>query len=657
MRSWGGALALALLGAATPARAEVGGRVVDASSGAPVAAARVSLQASTEETLTSSVGEFTLSQVTLPGSVIVAARQGYFNGSATTSTGLSRLEIRLEPIVDDADPAYRLLSPGACARFCHYGQLNAWDSSPMARAGTNTWVYDTYDGSGTPGGLGGFVYTRDSALATRAPASECASCHQPLRWIEAPYSPLEPISGSPSAAVAHGVSCEVCHKIAEVDETKPNYPGFYPGVARLSRPRPGAQIQYGILGDTNFRDPGRMRPAYNPQLSAVVCGLCHQDKNDPDLDGDFEEPDGVISEPTYLEWLASPYADERSPLYQTCAGCHMPALGSQQACEFLGGTFTRPPTDVRTHDIRGTSPPFLENALSLSATVAAHPGGLSVDVRVYNDRTGHSVPTGVTIRNVILLVEARQGPRSLALLSGPEVHELGGVGDPATGDFAGLPGRLFAKVNHDSAGNGPTFFTDAAGITFDTRIAALASDRSRYEFLAPSAGPVSVRIRLIYRRSWRALVLAKGWVQTGLGLPLEDVLPPDFGHLMEHLELSATVPEGPDAGAEHDDASIDGGFVEDLDAGREDRAGATPDVPAIPDAAAAMIDAHITEVDAEPLDGWARDSAAVPLGVDGGASSPSDSCGCSGTRADRGAWPALILALAVASRQPRRRKA
>ena len=45
----------------------------------------------------------------------------------------------------------------------------------MALAGDNTWVYDLYDGTGTPGGSNGFVYTRDSRLAAHSPASECAS--------------------------------------------------------------------------------------------------------------------------------------------------------------------------------------------------------------------------------------------------------------------------------------------------------------------------------------------------------------------------------------------------------------------------------------------------------------------------------------------------
>ena len=35
-----------------------------------------------------------------------------------------------------------------------------------------------------------------------------------------------------------------------------------------------------------------MRSSYQPQMTAVICASCHQDKNDPDADGNFEEENG-----------------------------------------------------------------------------------------------------------------------------------------------------------------------------------------------------------------------------------------------------------------------------------------------------------------------------------------------------------------------------
>lgn len=407
----------------------------------------------------------------------------------------------------------------------------------MSRAGLNTWTHDIYSGIGTAGGMGGFVYLRDSAFAGHNPDSECASCHQPESWIENPFSALvDPTAATPG--VTHGVSCEVCHKVADVDESKLNFPGIYPGAVTFTRPEGPDydQVQYGVLGDVSFVDQPAMRSSHQPQLVAEVCATCHQDKNDPDEDGDFEEANGVISEPTYFEWKNSPWADSSSPGYATCVDCHMPPSGETGVCDELVPPLIRDPATIRSHNIRGTTAEYLENAVELSLDTRIAGDAIEVDVAVTNSFTGHHVPTGVTVRNMILLVEAERISDSLALThSGTQtVHDLGGVGDPEQGYYAGLPGKFFAKVNHDASGNGPTFFTDAVGIQFDNRIPAMATDNSSYTFDVPvGGGELRVSARLIYRRAFRFLVDAKQWSEDGQGNPLADVAPPYFGHLME----------------------------------------------------------------------------------------------------------------------------
>ena len=97
-----------------------------------------------------------------------------------------------------------------------------------------------------------------------------------------------------------------------------------------------------------------------------MCAACHQDKNDPDEDGQFEEDNGIVSEPTYLEWLESPYGDPLSAHYATCVDCHMPSYGATEVCEFRGYIAPqRDPETVRHHRIEGTTPHFLENAVTL----------------------------------------------------------------------------------------------------------------------------------------------------------------------------------------------------------------------------------------------------------------------------------------------------
>ncbi len=91
------------------------------------------------------------------------------------------------------------------------------------------------------------------------------------------------------------------------------------------------------------------------------------------------------------------------------------------------------------------------------------------------------------------------------------------------------------------------FFTDATGIQFDTRIEALATDSTQYSFELPaSAGDATVSGRLIYRRSWRTLVDAKGWTTDGHGNPLADIAAPHFGHLMEESTAVVALPALPE---------------------------------------------------------------------------------------------------------------
>ncbi len=537
-------IALALVALATAARADVTGHVLD-EGGQPVAGARVSLEASGEAVLADAAGAFTLP--TPAGRVtVVAAARGYFHGAQVVTAPAAGVTLTLAAVPLDDDATYEFQTPAACGG-CHPQQVAEWTGSPMARAGVNTWVYDLYDGTGTPGGAAGFVYTRDSILAPHNPGSECASCHQPEPWAREPFTAMLPLA---AAGGQHGVSCEVCHRMADVDPTKVNFPGLYPGAVRMARREAYEPVQFGLLGDTAFV-AGTMRPSYQPQLAALVCATCHQDKNDPDDDGDFEEDDGVISEPTYLEWLASRYADPASPDHATCVDCHMPATGAAAACDVYTPERPRPARQVRSHRIEGTTPAFLEAAVSVRVALAVDGGELVADVELENDRTGHHVPTGVTVRNMILLVEARRvaDGRPLAATGDQVVDELGGVGDPAAGYYAGLPGKLYAKVPIDAAGNGPVFFTEAAGLARDDRIPAHGVDRTRYRFALPSGGgEVAVDARVIYRRAFRAVVDAKGWTEDGHGRPLADLAPPHFGHLMASARATLDAPPSGDGG-------------------------------------------------------------------------------------------------------------
>ncbi|MGB0952782.1 MAG: carboxypeptidase-like regulatory domain-containing protein [Planctomycetota bacterium] len=530
---------LPILLLAPAASAQVSGTVLDPQ-GLPVADAIVTLQATDHQTTTAPDGSFNLASATGSNTFVVAAKKGWFNGFVyITSTPMLGVQIDMDPVPAWDDPTYDLQDPATCSS-CHIEQYEEWNGSPMQQAGTNLWLYDIYDGTGTAGGMGGFVYERDSVHLSHAPHSDCAPCHQPVPWVKTknPDRPLDDINQL-SLGATHGISCEVCHKIAHVDESKTDYPGLFPQQTTFTKPPPSSgglhePIQYGALADTAFQG-SIMRPSYNPQMGAAMCATCHQDTNDHDDDGQFGDPGSIVSEPTWDEWTASEYSDPQSVHYATCVDCHMKPTGSNFASTLSIAPF-RDAEEIRGHDVRGTTPEYLENAADVFLTVNQVGTVLTVEVDVENSMTGHSLPTGVTVRNVILLVEAfRDSDGATLSHTGSQViHDLAGVGSPSQGYFAGLPGKLFGKHNLDASGAGPVFYTEATGILFDTRIEALATDSTSYTFDVPAGtGPVSVRARLIYRRAYTFLTDAKGWTVDGKGNPLADKIGPDFGHLME----------------------------------------------------------------------------------------------------------------------------
>lgn len=537
--------ALASVAVATPSWGQVTGIVRDANTLLPIQNAIVTLQGTANRVTTNAVGAYTLN-VTGMDLVVVAASQGYYHSNGAPVlvpnpvTTPAVLNFDLTPVAAANDPNYTWRANLQCG-FCHadqfgqYGDINAADPSPMSITGINQWVYDLYNGTGTPGGMGGFVYTQDSIHAATFPEAECASCHQPQRWLNAPFSALQDIN-TPTVDSLASVSCEMCHKTRDVIDPKAT--GFYPGAVVVTRPVEAGvntqQVMYGPLGDVDFIDPLAMYPSYNPDIRHETCSVCHEYNSDPDQDGDFNEPGSFPGQTTYSEWQASSFGNPMSPNYMTCADCHMPAVNND-GCIIV--PVPRIAGQIRSHHIRGTSQDFLENAVTMSMTVNVVGTDAQVQVSITNDQAGHDVPTGISLRNVILWVEAIQvsNGQPLAHAGAQVLPPEAGVGNPAIGQLAGLPGKLYGRLIEDAGGNGPVPFTDAVAERFNTRIPAGVTDVTNYTFSGPpTGGDVTFRARLIHRRAWRSLVEDKGWVFQGDGVtPLKDIQAPHFGSLME----------------------------------------------------------------------------------------------------------------------------
>jgi hypothetical protein len=97
--------------------------------------------------------------------------------------------------------------------------------------------------------------------------------------------------------------------------------------------------------------------------------------------------------------------------------------------------------------------------------------------------------------------------------AGPVLPEWCSSGDPANGNYAGLPGKVFVKLLEEIwTGVSPTAaYWNPTRVVMDTRLGAFKSDVGDFLFIAPDSGDVRVEAILLYRRAYKKLMDLKGW--------------------------------------------------------------------------------------------------------------------------------------------------
>jgi len=519
--------------AAAPAGAAISGRVIVARSDIPIAGARVHLQADVAPVaITGADGTFTLA-VEPSGTVIVTAgvpyaserAENFATNGALARNGATAVTIELEPIPEEDNQDYepiRAEPPNACGD-CHELQLEQWRGSAHARAATNAWVRDLYSGDGTPGGGAGYVF-RD----THDPDDTgfCATCHAPIAEARAPGAIFfDEVDGD---SALEGVNCSACHTI---DQVGTNVDALHLlGNATMRFPLDGIggigthEYVWGPLDDVNYTF---MKSSYAPVFSdSRYCASCHEYAN-PET--------GAPGQRTYTEWLASPYAVP-GPGFRSCQNCHMREMEAGTIADppplFQGIEVIRAPTQRHRHDFVGATAAGLRGAIELVVAAEAGLGELHVEAQVANAGAGHAFPTGISLRNALLVIRADVGGIAAEQTSGPVVpfwadDDVPGVQE---GDYAGHAGKGFAKILEgriNGAGDpmSPVLFIDAERVLADTTIAAGTTDTTRVIFSLPAdsrvGATIHVEARLLYRRAFRALAVAKGWTETPSGGPIE----------------------------------------------------------------------------------------------------------------------------------------
>lgn len=526
--------------------ADISGFVLVAGSGSPgtpIANARVHLEADESVVAISAAdGSYNLA-VNPVGPVMVTAALAYdpLNPANYTIAGTFAMngdmgvEIRLDELPGDVVSIMPSASTD-CVN-CHPDQYFSWFSSAHGGAGTDVWVRDLYSGDGTAGGAAGYVF-RD--LHDPGDTGFCATCHTPLADILDPGNVY--FDEVTSSTALEGVNCVACHKMAHVNADVNALHHLGNATYRFpDGPAPTWQYVWGPLDDVTFTS---MQASHQPQYAeSIYCASCHQ----------YQNPfNGAPGQSTYEEWLASPFA-VAGPGYQTCQDCHMPQLPAGQICS-VGAPPTRPSERNRGHGFASASQASLSASIDMTAAISDLSGVLSVSVDVANIGAGHDFPTGVSIRNAMLIVEAFYAGTPLDQLSGPVVPAWANDDVPGIqpGDYGNMAGLGFAKVlqgriNGQGPVVSPVLFIDAESVLSDTSIPAGASATAAVTFRVPGfavAGEtIDVRARLIYRRAWRALAVTKNWTVTPQGGDIEiEVERQDIQHVLANDGFQPQVP-------------------------------------------------------------------------------------------------------------------
>jgi hypothetical protein len=561
--AWGALIAMALcLGLSGLAWAQAAadavvltGQVVDAHG--PVAGATVRVHTTSNRTLTDAAGAFTLTQV-VAGQVttVTAWAGGYFIGWSTGVPGGEPVTITIAKYHTTDNYAYdwaeshtesHTASGSATCGTCHPSYAE-WRRDAHSQSAVNPRFISLYRGADVNGNRSplppknnlGETLPPDLAQPYYGPGfkldfpnrdGNCATCHTPLAgkianatncgWsgchaattsefasnvLDPGVSPLD-LSGD----AAEGISCEFCHKTGDVYINRKTGLPYEdsPGILsmRLFRPKEGEEVFFGTLDDVVIADKPVTSDTYLPLMQeSAFCAGCHHGVMGGVV-GKSEVTGGVLIYSSYSEWLNSPYSDPESG--RTCQDCHMPeAAADGYVVNPRQGGVLRDRSQIHNHTMPGaTDLELMQNAVTLTATAVITAGQLHVEVAITNDQTGHHVPTDSPLRHLILAVNVVDaGGKTIALAEGPVLPEW-------TGDYAGQPGRAFAKLLRDEwTGETPTAaYWRPVAIVEDNRLAAFATDVTDYAFDAPRGKALTVEVQLIYRRAYQQLMAWKGW--------------------------------------------------------------------------------------------------------------------------------------------------
>jgi hypothetical protein len=179
----------------------------------------------------------------------------------------------------------------------------------------------------------------------------------------------------------------------------------------------------------------------------------------------------------------------------------------------MWGTY-RSPNNIRPHHFDGGTETQLKTALSLELEGEITGNKLNINAYITNTNGGHWVPTGETMRSVMLLLKVTDSSgKNLKLIKGSRLPDWTGKGKPEEGNYAGLPGAAFARVLGDDRGNLHVPFWKATQVVSDTRIRPKKSVNLRFEYtLEDPEDEPTAEASLIYRPVIKSWAKVKNWL-------------------------------------------------------------------------------------------------------------------------------------------------
>jgi len=514
----------------------------------PVPNALVRVQATQLHTRTDSDGRFRLDGLP-PGRAVTltASALGYYNGGPVSARpGVTGVAIQLvrhvaednagyewvgarragaktncEECHSESDSASSLLPFDEWARDAHgtsaqnprfLSMYNGTDLTGQHRSPVTRYsIHPDYGRAPLPPNPDQPDYGPGYMLDAPGNAGNCAACHAPAAAIAAPYS-TDP--NFVSGVGREGVTCDLCHKLwaVRLDSTTRVPPVNMPGVLSMGfrRPPAGHQLFIGPFDDAVGEN------TYSPlQNKSEFCAPCH-----------FGQFWGVSVYNSFGEWQRSSYNDPVNG--RTCQDCHMPRRGATRIARADKKGLQRAPGTIFSHLMPGAADvELLRRTVRLEVTAQRRQDRVEVEVRVTNENAGHHVPTDHPARNMLLLVDASDSGRQPLESVGTQVlPEWAGVGSAAD-DYAGRPGKAYAKVLEERwTGISPSAaYWRPTVVREDTRLPAKATDVTRYEFIAPASGEdVTITATVVFRRAFKSLAVRKGWQTADIKMATSSVV-------------------------------------------------------------------------------------------------------------------------------------